>query len=305
MTLPPGARLGWLVLVGLLLAACAGSAGPSGSATGLPDPTAATTPRPSRATASPFGASDPSPQAAIYPPSYTGQGPPPLYGRAGSPEAGDGTSDAAAASAVEMARDRLAEATSYRFWMSMAATGPAADGLETKQPLVLAGTVVGEPPTAAAWSVTSPLGYPGRTISYTVVGSTVWCDSGIGIWTVFDGADAEVARADRDALQPGAMFATTFMDRSVALEMAGRQQIGSAVALRMEASDTEKLPLSGWWAGLDGEVRSFVLWVTIDGVPLQAEVAGVVRSASEEGPFRLLLQIEAIGDPANAVEPPV
>lgn len=306
MTVSATQRLARLALVCLLLAACAGSAGTSASESGLPEPiTGRTAGHPSGAPASPTAGPDPPPVDASYPPSYAGHGPPPLYDRAGSLEDRDGTSDTAAVAAVEMARNRLVGASSYRFWMSMAAAGPAADGLEPDQPLVLAGTVLAGPPTAAGWSVTNPLGYPTRTIRYTVVGTTVWCDSGIGIWTVFDGGDAELARADAAALQPGAMFATTFMDRSVQLGMAGTQQIGSASALRMETRNPESLPLSGWWAGLDGEVRSFVLWVTVEGVPLQAEVAGVVRSASEEGPFRLLLQIGAIDEPGNTVEAPI
>jgi hypothetical protein len=55
---------------------------------------------------------------------------------------------------------------------------------------------------------------------------------------------------------------------------------------------------------MHGDVRSFVLWVTADGLPLQAEVAGVVRSGSAVGPFRLLLQVGEVDDPGNAVEPP-
>jgi hypothetical protein len=113
--------------------------------------------------------------------------------------------------------------------MSIAANGPAADGLEPAQPLVLAGTILAGPTEAASYSVTNPLGYPRRTIRYTVVDETVWCDSGVGLWTIFDGADADIARADAASLQPEAMFATTFLDEFVEVRAVGTQQIGSAV----------------------------------------------------------------------------
>jgi len=45
------------------------------------------------------------------------------------------------------------------------------------------------------------------------------------------------------------------------------------------------------------------VWITDDGVPVQAELAGTINDGSEQGTFRLLQQLAGVDDPANVVEP--
>jgi hypothetical protein len=194
---------------------------------------------------------------------------------------------------------------SFRFWTSIAGGGPAADGLVPGEPLVMAGTVDGRESADAAWSVTNPPGYAERTIEYRVIDGTVWCDSGVGIWTVFEGSDAELARSDATAMQPPEFFAATFLMEDVALRTVSLDHIGNVAAIRFEAVQPELLPIQGWWIGMPGEVRRFALWVAEDGTPLQSEVSGVVSVGDEVGEFRAVLQLGALDDAENAIEPPI
>ena len=189
--------------------------------------------------------------------------------------------------------------------MSIAGVGPAAAGLEPNEPLILSGigsVDTGQP--AAAWSVTSPPGYPRRSIGYVVRDGTVWCDSGVGIWTVFEGEQRSLALDDAAAIVPPTLFHSTFLDGSVDVVSTGIAAIGDSTAIRFDATDPGAVPLPGWWRGMEGEVEAFALWVTAEGEPLQAEVAGTIRAGDAAGKFRLLIQVAGIDDPANQVEPP-
>ena len=303
------ARHGAIVALLALITACSAPTAPA-SPTDSPSPARESSQPTVSPQSTPAPPRTPSPtpiptSAPSYPPSTTGHGPDPIYGRAepvaGAPE----VAGAAAEAALERARSRLETATSYRFWMSIAGSGPAGEGLEAEEPLILSGSAGNSADeVAAAWSVTSPLGYPRRTIRYVVIADTVWCDSGIGLWTVFDGEQAELARTDAASIAPPYLFVDTFLDRSVDLVPAGRDRVGGEAALRLEARDPASLSLPGWWLGMDGELQSFVLWVTDDGQPMEAEAAGVIRDGDESGAFRMLIQVSGIDDPANQVEPP-
>ena len=268
-----------------------------------PPPAASPEPSPTTSAASSAAASERAPTPTPdYPPSTTGHGPDPLYGRA---KPIPGTPDATAADALAEARRQLEAAGSYQFWMSIAGDGPAAEGLEPDEPLILSGiasVVTGQP--AAAWSVTSPPGYPRRSISYVVRDGTVWCDSGIGFWTIFEGEQRSLALDDAAAIAPPALFQSTFLDVSVDVVSTGLAAVGDRRAIRFDASDPGAVPLPGWWLGMDGEVEAFVLWVTEEGEPLQAELAGTIRAGDAAGRFRMLIQVAAVDDPANRVEPP-
>jgi hypothetical protein len=298
-----------MVAVLMVVTGCAAAPGvaeptPTPVVSSFPSPGAAS-PETSPATTAPSSAaaSEPTPTPiASYPPSTTGHGPDPLYGRA---EPIPGTPDAAAADALAEARRQLEAAGSYQLWMSIAGDGPAAEGLEPGEPLILSGiasVVTGQP--AAAWSVTSPPGYARRSISYVVRDSTVWCDSGVGIWTIFEGEQRSLALDDAAAIAPPVLFQSTFLDDSVDVVSAGLAAVGDRTAIRFDATDPGAVPLPGWWLGMDGEVEAFVLWVTDQGEPLQAELAGTIRAGDAAGKFRMLIQVAAIDDPANRVEPP-
>ena len=96
-----------------------------------------------------------------------------------------------------------------------------------------------------------------------------------------------------------------FLDDSVDVVSTGLAAVGDRTAIRFDATDPDAVPLPGWWLGMDGEVDAFVLWVTEEGEPLRAEFAGTIRFGDAAGKFRMLIQVAAIDDPANRVEPPV
>lgn len=241
--------------------------------------------------------------AATAPPAHAGNGPAPIHL---APSAGGEVPDVAAADGIlESARARLRALGSFRFWTSIAGGGPAADGLVPGEPLVMAGTVDAGGSADAAWSVTNPPGYAGRTIEYRVIDGTVWCDSGVGIWTIFEGSDAELARNDVAAMQPREFFAATFLMENVELRTVSLDYIGAVPAIRFEAVQPELLPIHGWWTGMPGEVQRFALWVAVDGTPLQSEVTGVVSVGDEVGEFRAVLQLDGLDHAENVIEPPI
>jgi hypothetical protein len=206
---------------------------------------------------------------------------------------------------LDIARARIGQLSSFRFWTSIAGGGVAADGLVPGQPLIMAGTVDVGGSVDAAWSLTNLDGYAGRTIQYRVIDGTVWCDSGVELWTVFDGSDAEAARADAAAMEPHAFFAATFLSDDVDFRAVSLDRIGDIPAIRFEAVDAETLSIQGWWTGMPGEIQRFALWVGEDGTPLQSEVTGVVRVGDETAEFREQVQLGGIDDPDNVIEPPV
>jgi hypothetical protein len=211
--------------------------------------------------------------------------------------------DLHAAAALVAARRRLRDADSFRFWFSIAGRGPAGAGLNDGEPLILAGTYVAGLAPAAVWSVTSPPSYLGRTIQYTVLDGTVWCDSGVRYWTVFEGSDAELVLGDLAALAPEQSFGYTFLDEGVDLIPAGLDHVGELDAVRFEVADLSTVTPTGWWAGMNGSIERMAVWITDDGVPVQAELAGTINDGSEQGTFRLLQQLAGVDDPANVVEP--
>lgn len=283
------ARAASLLLVSLVLAACA-PATPSVVATAGGE-------TPGESAAATLAGSASSPATAAF-------GATPLHPVAVARE-GDLPTDDEGAALLASARRMLRDAGSFRFWIAHRGDGLAVADLEPDLPLITAGTSqVGEQP-AARWSITNLAGFPGRTIEYAFVDGDAWSDQGVGAWTEFaPGPQADVVRQDAEAMAPDSMFGWNVLDAGIALEVSGLDRLGAEAAVRFEAIAPRDVPIPPWWSAMDGETERFSLWVSERGEPLQVEAGGTVRDGSASGAFEMTLQVAAIDDERNRVEPP-